>query len=74
MLEVKFKTSQKISDVLIRCSQTILTMCQFMAFRKNVMFDEIALIQKERSKNRYEFYREIASCYIKDDNKYEYGK
>ena len=49
-------------------------MCQFMAFRKNVMFDEIALIQKERSKNRYEFYREIASCYIKDDNKYEYGK
>lgn len=62
MLEICFdeeKTIISFPDIL----GYILNLCQFMAFRRNIMFEKIAL--KIRYSDNSGSYEEIAQCYIK---------
>lgn len=61
-LRMIFNSRQRITSAFIQRYYDILTMCQFMTYRKNICFDKVSLL---RSYNNGQI--KVADCYIKPD-------
>lgn len=70
-LELVFEEEQKV-ETFSDMFGYILNLCQFMAYRRNVRFEEIFLGQE--SKRLPGIYEKIASCFVRYDEKIETEK
>ncbi len=65
-LELVFKKKQSIPEVFKKYYQNIVTLCEFMTFRKSISFEKVELTEYKENVKHHGFMR-IADCFIKSE-------
>lgn len=64
-LDLSFINPENPTKIFKECYNDISTLCQFMAFRRNVAFDEVLLLGYDKVKDEREIELKLADCYVK---------